>query len=1240
MAVVVNDDKTQLSLLAALLEKAGCETQAFELAEEALEMMDPNQPPDIIVSDLYMPGIDGWHFCRLLRSPAYADFNQVPILVVSATFAGDHIERIVEDIGADAFLPAPVDGNEFVTQVHALINGQSTHRRIPILIVEDTRLVAEQLKRAFCAHGFDADTAGSLREAKAAFKDKPYHLAILDYHLPDGTGDSLLEVFRAQQPDCVCLMMTTDPKPGLPLTWMKRGAAAYVHKPFDPEFLIELCDRAQRERSLLRAQDLLEMRTQELRESEATVRNKLKAILEPDGDIGSLNLADIIDRAALQDMMEDFYRFTKIGCAVVDMSGKVLVAVGWQDICTRFHRVHPETARNCRESDVALTQGIPEGTYKTYRCKNNMWDIATPITVQGKHLGNIFLGQFFYAEEEPDYEVFRRQARHYGFDETEYLAALDRAPRWSRETIDAVMAFYAKLARMLSSLSYTRIRLAHNLTRQKQVGEQLRASRENLRITLKSIGDGVISTDRDGRVVSINPVAEFLTGWSAEEVTGQPLENVFRIIHEETGLPAESPLRMIMRDGVTGDLARRAVLLARDGRQIPIAESGSPIRDDAGQISGVVLVFRDQIRERLERQALEESEARFRSIYDHMTTGVARVSIGFLIETANPAYCEMLGYTEEELIGKHLSEITAPETVEENLEKQRMLAEGAIDHFRMEKHFIHKDGHKIYGLLDASLVRNSSGAPIYFLGSVIDITDRKKAEEALRAAKKSAEDSELRFKALHNASFGGITIHDKGLILDCNQGLSEITGYSQEELIGMDGLLLIAEKSRQIVMDHILAEGETPYEVVGVRKNGEEYPLRLEARQIPYKGKVARVVEFRDVSARKQAEAERDRLEDQLRQSQKMESVGRLAGGVAHDFNNMLQAILGHTEMALEQADPSAPLYNDLQEIQKAAERSADLTRQLLAFARKQTIAPRVLDLNKTIEDLLTMLRRLIGEDVDLLWIPGNNVHSVKLDPSQLDQLLTNLFVNARDAIEDIGQITIETHVVTFDEAYCDEHAGFLPGEYAQLSVSDDGCGIDRETQEHLFEPFFTTKTQGKGTGLGLATVYGIVSQNNGVINVYSEPGKGTTFNVYLPRLETDTQPLSVKATPRNAQPCHETILLVEDESSILKMTTMMLTKLGYNVISATTPGEAIRLADEHSGEIDLLMTDVVMPEMNGRDLAKNLLSRHPAMRRLFMSGYTANVIAHRGVLDEGVHFVQKPFTRQTLASKVREALT
>ncbi len=394
-----------------------------------------------------------------------------------------------------------------------------------------------------------------------------------------------------------------------------------------------------------------------------------------------------------------------------------------------------------------------------------------------------------------------------------------------------------------------------------------------------------------------------------------------------------------------------------------------------------------------------------------------------------------------------------------------------------------------------------------------------------------------------------------------------------------------------------------------------------------------------DITARKNAEVEKEKLQKQLQQAQKMESVGRLAGGVAHDFNNMLTAIMGYAELILMQMSPESPFYNYLEEIKKVAERSSDLTAQLLAFARRQNIQPKAMDLNKSVSGMFNMLKRLIGEDVLLEWKPGLDLKKIKMDPSQIDQILANLCVNARDAITQDGIITIETDNVELDERFCQTQTGICPGEYVMLSVKDNGRGMNREVLSHLFEPFFTTKTLGKGTGLGLATVYGIMKQNNGVINVSSESGSGTVFKLFFPCFTGEPDKIQTIIDTNIPKGFGETILLVEDELYVLRLAQKMLVSLGYHVLAANSPGEAMKLAEIHSKEIRLLLTDAVMPGMNGRELAKRVQKIKSDIPCLFISGYTADEIAPQGILDEGMNFIQKPFSMQLLGVKVRESM-
>jgi len=394
-----------------------------------------------------------------------------------------------------------------------------------------------------------------------------------------------------------------------------------------------------------------------------------------------------------------------------------------------------------------------------------------------------------------------------------------------------------------------------------------------------------------------------------------------------------------------------------------------------------------------------------------------------------------------------------------------------------------------------------------------------------------------------------------------------------------------------------------------------------------------------EVNERKSAQEELERSEEQLRQSQKMDAIGQLAGGVAHDFNNLLTAICGHSELTLKRLAPDDALRRPLEQIRKSGERAAALTRQLLAFSRKQILQPKIIDLNQIVVDMNKMLQRLIGEDIDLLMGLAADLGKVKADPNQIEQILLNLSINARDAMPMGGRLTIETSNVDLSEEFSHDHVSVRPGQYVMLAVSDNGCGMDAETQAHIFEPFFTTKEVGKGTGLGLATVYGIVKQSEGTIWLYSEVGRGAAFKIYLPCAEVTAKEVEVHADDHESSQGTETVLLVEDEEVVREMATEILLDAGYHVLEAKHGPEALILARRHSGEIHLMLTDVVMPQMSGRELAEQLTPFRPDMKVLYMSGYTDDAIVHHGVLDEGTAFIGKPFTPAALTRKVREVL-
>ncbi|MCX8023158.1 MAG: ATP-binding protein [Syntrophorhabdaceae bacterium] len=800
--------------------------------------------------------------------------------------------------------------------------------------------------------------------------------------------------------------------------------------------------------------------------------------------------------------------------------------------------------------------------------------------------------------------------------------------------------------------------------------KRMRGFVERQAVTLRAIGDAVIATDREGNIEIMNYVAERLTGWTEGEALGKPLGEVFRIKNEETGKTAEDPVTKVLREGVVVGLANHTLLIDRQGKEVPIADSGAPIKDKDGNITGVVLVFRDQIEERI-RQKMMEARLRlinFTRIAETIeeiikktieeTINITNSLSGFVyvVERKNTARPSLFWYDRDGNTPFPLKEDRLLDLFKER-DEPLVLNDGTSI---KEKGLLDDSVGEIARIIISPVVRN--GRAVLFLGNLNKKEDYSGYDrevlsylsdlvwELTDVKQKDLEmvDRERRFREIFENTDVGIAIYeakDDGkdfVFTDINPSGAKIGGKSREEHIGRSVLEVypgVKDFGLFKVFQEVWRDGKARLYPLNLYKDGkislwvENYVCKLSSGEI--------MAIYDDLTEEKKREEERIALEKQLYQAQRLESIGRLAGGIAHDFNNMLMVISGQTELALMAVDEKHPIKKSLLEIKKAAGRSAALTRQLLAFARKQTISPKVLDLNETVEGMLKMLRRLIGEDIELIWIPGRNLWAIKMDPAQMDQILSNLIVNARDAISGHGSITIETENVTLDEDYCSIHAGFIPGDYVTLIVSDTGSGMDRETIERIFEPFFTTKDTEKGTGLGLATVYGIVKQNRGFINVYSEIGIGSTFKIYIPaERERGTQEgeMEKEASFERATP-GKTILLVEDEPSILDVGRKMLEGLGYYVLAAGNPHEAMEIAKNHKGKISLLITDVVMPGMDGRELSKKLMDMFPDMKCLFMSGYTANAIAHHNILEEGLVFIQKPFSMSELSIKVKEAL-
>jgi PAS domain S-box-containing protein len=663
---------------------------------------------------------------------------------------------------------------------------------------------------------------------------------------------------------------------------------------------------------------------------------------------------------------------------------------------------------------------------------------------------------------------------------------------------------------LVAAVARRRARQLARFEREREFLAQLAAERERLDVTLRSIGDAVIATDQAARITIMNGVAEALTGWSTVDAVGRPLGEVFRIVAEGTREPAEDPVTRVLREGSVVGLANSSVLIARDGIERPIADSGAPIRDASGAIHGVVLVFRDQTAERHAdrsrceaEERLAQSEELYRTLFQLNPSGVILVDEDGAIRAFNDQASRQLGYDREQFGHLHIHDIDPAEPEP--------------------------------GLVRAHLAR-------------------------------------------------------------------------------------IAEL------------GADEFEAAQRTRSGELRTVLVSARPVQVAGRRQFLAVWQDVT-------ERRSLEQQLRQAQKLESVGRLAGGVAHDFNNILTVILSCTEALRRSSglhDPDA--IENVQEIAAAGERARDLTRQLLAFARKQVIAPVLLDLGEQVRSLQKMLVRLLGEDVELQVALEPGLWTVNADLSQVEQVLLNLAVNARDAMPTGGRLSIATRNRTVTDQDTLASEGLRPGDWVQLVVGDTGGGLTPEAQAHLFEPFFTTKDPGKGTGLGLATVYGIVTQAGGHIHVASEPGRGTTFELCFPRVLQAPAPAPSPRTPATTAGT-ESVLVVEDDPQVRSVIVRALTSEGYRVRAAANPREALELGPEHLTALKLLVTDVVMPGMDGHALATQLTSRHPRLKVLYLSGYSGDAISQRGVLDSGIEFLAKPFTRSNLLDKVRAVL-
>jgi len=763
-----------------------------------------------------------------------------------------------------------------------------------------------------------------------------------------------------------------------------------------------------------------------------------------------------------------------------------------------------------------------------------------------------------------------------------------------------------------------------DITECKQIEAKIKESEEYHNL-FQLANDPILIFDPDGEIVlDVNDKACEIYGFRHDEFVGKSIKDI--TLDADRG---ENELRRLLALGSLQGF--ESVQFRADGSPLYLQINSSVI-DFRGR-RAVLSINRDLTEHKRTEEQQRESTQRFRSAFDNASIGMALVAPDGRWLEVNQALRGILGYTESELLSSDLQSVAHPDDLKRSLELLQQTLAGEISTFQSEKRFLNKQGHIVWTMLSVSLVRSFQGEPLYFILQIQDVTERKRAENDLR-------ESEEHFRLLVEGAkdYALFMLDAEGRVESWNAGAERLKGYATEEIIGQHFSRFypaeeVASDMPQMELNIAASKGQYEEEGWRIRKNGSRFlaNIVIAALRDENKALYGFSVLTRDVTDSKQ-------LEDQLRQSQKMEAIGQLAGGVAHDFNNLLTTILLNTQLGLARLKPEEPLHRRLKEIEKSSERAASLTRQLLAFSRRQTLERKSINLDVTIADIMKMVRRIIGEDIEVSVQTSTNLPTVFADPTQVEQVVMNLALNARDAMPDGGKLVISTQRTTLKEEYLRTHAYARPGEYVLVTVTDTGTGIDAETSRRIFEPFFTTKEIGSGTGLGLAMVYGIVKQHNGLIEVKGEVGVGTTFEIFLPVEDMPVAPETEVATS-SIKGGTETILIVEDENELRELAGDVLENLGYKVLLAQDGVEGVERFASYKGKIDLVILDVVMPRMGGREACERIRAISPAVSVMFMTGYSAEMAHTRFIEDTRSALLQKPYSVEALGTKVRDVL-
>jgi PAS domain S-box-containing protein len=772
-----------------------------------------------------------------------------------------------------------------------------------------------------------------------------------------------------------------------------------------------------------------------------------------------------------------------------------------------------------------------------------------------------------------------------------------------------------------------------DITERKQAEEALRESESKYRDFVDHAAEGLCQTALlEGRLLSGNMTGALMFGYESPE---EAIRTVTDIGLQLYANPADRQraVGILMEKGFLKHF--ECQMRRKDGSTFWAFVNGRLIKTQDG--THVFQGFITDITNLKQAEvSLKESEAKYRSLFENSVEGIFQTTPEGRFISANPALANFFGYDSPQELMEEITDIGKQHYVnlrDRETFKNILETEGIIKGFEVQ--LVNKEGNPLWVSINARAVRDDKGSVIRYEGTLENITERKQAEI----------DRGRLVTAIEQTDDVIVITDPAGTVQHVNPAFETVTGYTPKEVLGQNPRILKSGKQDEVFYRNMWAtilSGKTwKGRMVNKRKDGSLYTEEASISPVrDTKGSITSFVAVkRDITERLQLSNERARLEDQLRQSQKVEAIGQLAGGVAHDFNNMLSVILGYGESLLGQLHQGDPLREEVEQIVEAGRRSATLTRQLLAFSRKQPLQPRILNVNDILKALEAMVHRLIGENIVLQIILSNDLADTKVDPGQLEQVIMNIVINARDAMPQGGKLLIETANVELDEIYVKKHIGCVPGEYTMIAVTDTGSGMDAETVAKVFDPFFTTKEKEKGTGLGLSTVYGIIKQSGGNIWVYSEPGYGTTFKIYLPRTHEMPHVVEKQTVREKQRGKNEAILVVEDEAALRGLLETVLSSFGYRVTLAANGGEALLLVEEKGLKPDLVITDVVMPGMSGFILINRLKKSRGNLKVLYMSGYTDNAIVHHGMLDPGTPFIQKPFTVKDLAEKIDQVL-